>query len=271
MADKDNKNHNSLGSKEQDDTLLSRRAYRSAVGFTNQEKFRRYLKFTDEIPIDWVRLAQSTTRVKDIFSKINPVLKKEVQIDLKEFNDKIDNAYCEMRQNGLFHKLTNNGRNPVDVYYSWLRGYAVCEFFIKVIASIFDVPECQVKRVGKDDYTSIDVFKRTADADLEIEINDSLKYKLEVQSGFTGANDIKDSKVFKAINVKQTEQVDTYLIHFDIFNGRAALYCISKIDPSKYTWEDKFEASKTIHIPDKAFRWCFEDEPQKYTELCDNK
>lgn len=250
--------------------MQSRRDYRCSVGFPRQDEFKRYLKFTDEIPIDWARLNMCNFRVKDIFTKINPVIHPSIQIDLDEFNKKIDYAYEEMRQNGLFHTLTNNGRNPVDVYYNWLRGYAVCEFFIKAIAVIFGVPIENVKRIGKDDFTSVDVFKRTADADLEIIISDSLRVKLEVQSGFTGVNDIKRSKIEKAIRVKQNECIDSYLIHFDIFNGQAALYCTSKINTTNLTWTKKFENSDTISIPFDAFRWKFEDEPIQYTAFVYN-
>ena len=193
-----------------------------------------------------------------------------VQVNLQEFNKKIDLVYKEMCQNGLFHKLTNNGRNPVDVYYSWLRGYAVCEFFIKAIALIFGVPEDNIKRIGKDDFTSVDVFRRTADADLEVIISESKRFKLEVQSGFTGANDIKKTKIDKAIKVKEDEEIDSYLIHFDIFNGQAALYCTSRIDPTNINWVIKFENAKTIPIPVEAFKWLFENEPQNYTELTYN-
>ena len=250
--------------------MKSRRDYRCSVGFPRQEEFKRYLKFTDEIPIDWARLNMCNSRVKDIFSKIKPVIHPSIQIDLNEFNSKIDYAYKEMRQNGLFHTLTNNGRNPVDVYYNWLRGYAICEFFIPAIALIFGVPTENVLRIGKDDFTSVDVFKRTADADLEIIISDSLRIKLEVQSGFTGVNDIKKTKIDKAISVKENEQLDSYLIHFDIFNGQAALYCTSRIDPTNINWVIKFENSETIPIPSGAFRWKFEDAPQNYSELTYN-
>lgn len=249
---------------------LDRRSYRLSLGFPNKEQLKKYLKFTDEIPLDWERLSGCNERVKAIFSKINPVIHEDIQVDLTAFNQKIDNVFEEMCRNELFQKLTNNGRNPVDVYYSWLRGYAVCEFFIKAIAYIFDVPEKSVKRIGKDDFTSVDVFKRTSDADLEIVVNDSLRYKLEVQSGYTGANDIKRTKIERAISVKKTENIDSYLIHFDIYNGQAALYCTSNIQTKNISWTIKFENSETIEIPEVAFKWSLENKPDKYRTLVYN-
>ena len=86
------------------------------MGFSSEGKTKKHLKFTDEIPIDWERLEACTARVKDIFARINPIVHPEVQINKDEINRKIDNVFNEMRKNELFQKLTNNGRNPVDVY-----------------------------------------------------------------------------------------------------------------------------------------------------------
>ena len=249
---------------------INRRSFRVSLGFTNKEKLKKYFKFTDEIPVDWERLRACNTRVKDIFTRLNPVIHESVRVNLTEFNQKIDNVFSEMCRNELFQKLTNNGRNPVDVYYNWLRGYAVCEFFIPAIAALFGVGVDSVERVGSDDFSSVDVFKRTADADLEILISETLHFKLEVQSGFTGANDIKRSKVDRAISVKRNENIDSYLIHFDIYNGQAALYCTSRIDPQNFTWTIKFENSPTIEIPEAAFKWQLENSPTEYTSLVYN-
>ena len=250
--------------------LTDRKAFRTSMGFSSEEKTKRYLKFTDETPVDWNRLESCNTRVKDIFAKINKVIHSEIRIDLFEFNNKIDYAYTEMRKNKLFQKLTNNGRNPVDVYYNWLRGYAVCEFFIKSISLIFDIPIENIKRIGKGDYTNIKDFKRKSEADFEIVINETLKYKLEVQSGFTGVNDIKKTKIDIAEKVKNSENIESYLIHFDLFNGQVALCCTSNIDTKDITWITKFENSKTMPISSDSFKWNLEDKPKKYTELSYN-
>ncbi len=250
---------------------VERKQFRKLMQFSSEEKTKRYFKFTDEIPIDWERLKACTARVKDIFALINPIIYFGVQVDIDEFNGKIDNVFNEMRKNGLFQKLTNNGRNPVDVYYNWLRGYAVCEFFIKSIADIFQVPTDNIKRIGKDDFTNIEVFKRTSDADFEIMINEALIFKLEVQSGFTGVNDIKKTKIDRAKNVKENENIDSYLIHFDIFNGQVALYLTSNMNVNEGDWKLKFENSKTIPIPNDAFKWKLEDKPLKYSNLVYNK
>lgn len=247
-----------------------RKAFRESLGFSSEKKTQMFLKFTDEIPLDWKRLKACNTRVKDIFAKINKIIYPEIQVDLDEFNRKIDTVYKEMTKNNLFQKLTNNGRNPTDVYYSWLRGYATCEFFVKSISLIFDTSTDNIKRIGKDDFTNINVFKRTSDADLEVIIDDTLKYKLEVQSGFTGANHIKKTKIDRAKNVKRHENIESYLIHFDIFNGRAALCCTSNINTKHITWIPRFENSKVIPIADDSFKWNLEEKPKKYTELSYN-
>lgn len=245
----------------------NRKSFRASMKLTSKDKAKKFFKFTDEISVDYKRLEACNSRVKEIFARLNNCVDDSIKVNLEEYNKKIDYAYAEMKKNDLFKKLTNNGRNPVDVYFNWLRGYAICEYFVKAISLIFDVNESNIKRIGKDDFTNIKVFKRTADADFEIQINKETKYKLEVQSGFTGVNDIKKTKIDKAKNVKQNENIESFLIHFDIFNGQAALYCTSDFDTAKIEWILKFENSKTVKIPDDAFKWDLENTPLKFKDF----
>lgn len=47
--------------------------------------------------------------------------------------------YEKIRPAGLLPRLNNQGRRPEEVLFSWLRGYAVSEFFTPVLARVFSV------------------------------------------------------------------------------------------------------------------------------------
>ena len=102
-----------------------------------------------------------------------------------------------MKENNIIPRLNNYGRLPEDVYYNWMRGYAVIEFFSGTLADVFGVSKGSIRAVGDNRLTNIDTFSKSPTADLEITLNKDI-VRLEVQSGFTGINDIKAHKVRKA-------------------------------------------------------------------------
>ena len=70
-----------------------------------------------------------------------------------------------------------------------------------------------------------DIFKKEAIADLKIE---SKKIHIEVQSGFTGVNDIKKSKADDAKRRYSENGWKTVIVHFDLFRGLVAAVDITK-------------------------------------------
>lgn len=83
--------------------------------------------------INWKKIEQYNSRIKDIFQKLNTVVHESIRYDdITDFNHKIDGAYQILKDNDIIPRLNNNGRPPEDVYYNWMRGYAVCEFFQKL-------------------------------------------------------------------------------------------------------------------------------------------
>lgn len=179
------------------------RTFRTSLGFTNQETLKKYFKAKDLRIINWEKINQYNIRLKDICEKINTALFDEIKIEnIDDITNKIDEAFNIMRDNNIIQHLNNQGRNPEDVYYNWMRGYLVCEMFVPAIAKIFDISISEISHIGHDDLTNLETFTRAATADLEVTTVDGTKVRLEMQSGYTGINDIKRSKIIEAINRK---------------------------------------------------------------------
>lgn len=188
--------------------------------------------------------------------------------DLGFINDEIDNAYLVMKENNIFSRLNNNGRYPEDVYYNWMRGYMACKFFTPALAQIFGVGEESIRTVGHDSLSDIETFSKSPVADLELAI-DNKTIRLEIQSGYTGVNDIKEHKVREARRANAQEQVCSYVVHFDLFFGRMAIVDITNIHDDNVHWETRsqMEGQKVFAIPNEAFRWSLTEEPPHYLDI----
>ncbi len=151
--------------------------------------------------------------------------------------------------------MNNQGRRPEQVYFSWMRGHLMCQFFKPYIARLFGISISDIKDIGDDDYTHIQTFKRTAKADLEI-TKDNTKYTLEIQSGFQGINDVKQHKVLESKRVFDTIGQKTILIHFDIFNGQVALIMLQDIEDNDVNWitRPQMEGQVVFNINQNHFK-----------------
>lgn len=242
--------------------------FRKALGFTNQEKLKKYFKATDFQIVNWERIKELNIRLKDMSSKINDALSPEIRNDdIAIIHKKIDEAFQIIKDNDLFPHLNNQGRNPDDVYYNWMRGYIICELFIKAISILFNVNESKINHIGKDDLSNIDTFSRSATADLQINTENET-IRLEIQGGYTGINDIKRSKITEAKN-NYSNKIKTYILHIDIFNGKAALVDIFNPNSSKlvYTKNSRFEGIETLSIKHEWFTWKLSDTLPDITSL----
>ena len=73
-------------------------------------------------------------------------------------------------------------------------------------------------------------FKKTPKADLEVNLKNNEKIRLEIQSGFQGINDIKQHKVIEAKRIFAEERISSLAIHFDLFNGQVAFVKLDNIE-----------------------------------------
>ncbi len=149
-----------------------------------------------------------------------------------------------------------------------MRGYIICKFFTPALSQIFGVQEDSIKTVGHDSLSEIETFSKSPVADLELEI-DSKTIRLEIQSGYTGVNDIKEHKVREAKRAYEQEQVYSYVVHFDLFNGTMAIVDITNINDNSVHWETRsqMEGQRVFAIPNEAFRWFLLDDIPNYLDI----
>ena len=245
------------------------REFRVKLGYKNAEKLKDHFKGKDIIDVNWNKIELYNSRIKDIFQELNTVVHESIRYaNLTAFNLKIDNAYKILRENNIIPRLNNNGRPPENVYYNWIRGYAVCEFFSKALSIMFDIPESSIKTIGNDKLTDIKTFSKSATADLEIKLENKT-IRLEIQSGFAGKNDIKRHKVEEAKRVLLSDGIYSYIVHFDLYNGTAAIIDISFLSDDNINWvhRKEFESKVVFSIPPESFKWAITDEPTNYKNI----
>lgn len=246
--------------------------YRDKLGFTSQQKTKDFLSARDIVPrVDFVYVKKMNDRLLEIIEKINAVVVEETKIDnIDAFNEEsIQHAYELMKDNRIFSKLTNLGRRPESVYFSWMRGYVIANFFIKAISEIFDIEINQVSLIGDDDLKKVETFKKTPRADLKVELPNNKKIRIEVQSGFQGVNDIKQHKVLEAKRVKDERNEETMVMHFDIYNGQVAFVNIGDIKDDDIHWitRQQMEGQTVFEIDQNSFQWKLMETPPKFNEL----
>ncbi|MFZ3074027.1 MAG: hypothetical protein WA093_02770, partial [Minisyncoccales bacterium] len=163
--------------------------YRKGLGFSNQIDVKNFFGAKDIIPgVDFDYLKLLNRRLFEIVKRINGAVATEIRNDdLKSFKkEHIDRCFGTMKKSGILSKLNNQGRRPEQVYFSWMRGFVVSNYFLKAVSLIFGVDVSNIDLIGDDDFKSVESFKRTPKADLEIKLNGNETVRIEIQSGFTG-------------------------------------------------------------------------------------
>ncbi len=243
-----------------------KKAYRTSLGFSTQGETKDYFKAKNVYSVNWPLVENYNDRIVDIFKKINSVITSSYKLTADEmaaFSAKISAAYQILKETKIIQdKFHNQGRTPEKVYYSWMRGYAVNVYFMKLIAALFQVDENEIEQLGKDNIEQLiatrnpEVFNREAVADLQIR---SKQIHIEVQAGFTGENDIKKSKAEDAKKRYREENWTTFVVHFDLYNGELAVINITSLYDNlpEDGWKEnpRFETVFTTKIPDNCFKW----------------
>jgi len=248
------------------------RQYRKNLGFTNQADVRNFFGAKDIVPnvdLEYIKLLNK--RLFDIVQKINFTVSPEIRPeDLLTFKEEhIDRTFQIMKENNIFPHLNNQGRRPEDVYFSWMRGYILVNYFLKALGFIFDVDTTNIDLIGDDDLKKIEIFKRTPKADLQIKVNKNELIRIEMQSGFTGTNDIKQHKVLEAKRVFSESNVSTLAMHFDMFNGQVAFIKLDNIEDTNVSWitRQQMEGQTVFNIDQNYFIWKITDAPMKYSDI----
>jgi len=248
------------------------REYRAFLGFTNQNDVKVYFGAKDLSPIvDLTYIDSLNKRLDSIIDKINTVAHPSIRIiNLKNFKKQhIEETFEILVSAGILPQLNNQGRRPEQVYYSWMRGYVFSNYFLNALSKIFDTPLQNIELIGDDDLKNIETFKRTPKADLQLPVNNSEKIRIEMQTGFTGINDIKQHKVLEAKRVKQEIGISTLAIHFDLYNGQVAFIKLDDIEENNMNWitRQQMEGQTVFNIDQTYFNWRITDKPPNYQQI----
>ena len=245
--------------------------YRQKIGFSNQNGLKVFFGAKDIIPpidLEYIRLLNK--RLIEIVEKINSAVHRDIKVsNLQEFNNEfIEEAFKIIKKNKIIPRLNNLGRRPEEVYFSWMRGFVTAKLFEKALSVIFSINTSNIHTIGNDDLKNIDVFKKTPTADIEIEYEDQ-KIRVEIQSGFTGINDIKQHKVLEARKIYREQNIHTIAIHFDLFDGQVALVQLDNIDDNNINWitRQQMEGQTVFNIEQNYFIWKLTEVPVSFKNL----
>jgi hypothetical protein len=248
------------------------REYRKELGFTNQGDVKSFFAGKDITPtVDYNYIELLNTRLVEIINKINSLVSKDINIiNIDTFcTDNVKLVFNKLNDNNIIQRLNNQGRRPEQVYFSWMRGYIISSYFLKALSKIFQINLEDISLIGDDDLVNIELFKRTPTADLEINLKDGNKLRIEVQSGFQGINDIKQHKVLEAKRIFETDGISSLAIHFDLFNGQVAFVKLDKIEDDSVNWitRQQMEGQTVFNIDQNSFTWKLTENPPSIEEI----
>lgn len=246
--------------------------YRQKLGFSNQADVKKFFGAKDVIPtVDFSYIKLLNKRLYGIVDRINAIVADDIKLDdLTSFKkEEINRSFEIMRKNKILSILNNLGRRPEQVYFSWMRGSVISSFFLKALGIIFEVDTSKIDLIGDDDLRNIEIFKKTPKADLEIKLNGKEKVRIEMQSGFTGTNDIKQHKVLEAKRIFRDLGIHTLAIHFDLYNGQVAFIKLDEIEEDNINWitRQQMEGQTVFNINQNYFVWKITQKPIKYKKI----
>jgi len=246
--------------------------YRQKLGFSNQADVKSFFGAKDVIPtVDFGYIKLLNKRLYEIVDRINTVIVDDAKLDnIVAFKkEEIDHSFEIMKKNKILPVLNNLGRRPEQVYFSWMRGSVISSFFLKALGIIFEVNTSKIDLIGDDDLRNVETFKKTPKADLEIKLNNKKKIRIEMQSGFTGVNDIKQHKVLEAKRIFRDLRIHTLAIHFDLYNGQVAFIKLDGIEDDNINWitRQQMEGQTVFNINQNYFMWKITQKPIKYKKI----
>ncbi len=246
-------------------------SYRKQLGFSNQLSAKSYLSAKDVMAaVNLQYIEDLNDRLRQIVQKLNMVLPADLRCDEASFTREfIQGPYEIILNNNILPKLNNQGRRPEQVYFSWMRGFVMANYFLPAMTKLFDIDHRSIELIGEDDLKNIETFKRTPTADLRVNLDEIGPIRIEVQSGFQGINDIKQHKVTEAKRVAQDRNEITIVLHFDIFNGQVAIVRLDNISSDNLNWitRQQMEGQTVFNIDQNYFVWKLNEQPPTKEEL----
>ena len=226
------------------------------LGCTTQKSAKAFLSAKDIRPsIDEAFLKKLTTRCAMVFKRLNAAVNPDVSHDdIQGFiRTNINHTASKLAEAGLLDKFNNHGRRSECMAYNWLRGFAVLMFFMPTVSKIFGVRLEDITFAGKDHEMDAATFKKSPLADISIKSG----LKVEIQAGFQNKNDLKKHKIIEALKQFNASSSRTILIHFDLFNGKAAVRDITILGRKrlKYQARAAMEGKEVFELPPHFFNW----------------
>jgi len=217
--------------------------FRKQMGFTNQGKYKEWLKGKDIVVPNYQLLEKYNSRLSTIFNNINQQLEIPFGGNIDQM---IIRSYTVMKDNHIIERLNNNGRACEEVYYKWMQGYLAERVFLPFMIKKLGLTE--LDRNGGDDLTNIETFKRTGDADL---IDRSTGTRIDVQCGTgDGVSTIKYHKVKHALANDGT----TYAFLIGLFTGRYAIINLNNLKDSEFKANVRWEGQLCWTVPEMLFQ-----------------
>jgi hypothetical protein len=246
--------------------------YREKLGFTNQNGVKAFFAAKDIIPtVDYNYIDLLNDRLFEIVAKINGLVVEDIKVDNLDLfcDENIKTVFNKLKSHNIISKLNNQGRRPEEVYFSWMRGFVISSYFLNALSQVFEVDIENIDLIGGDDLVNIETFKRTPKADLQINLKNTQKVRIEVQSGFQGINDIKQHKVLEAKKIKREENISSIVVHFDLYNGQVAFVKIDEVNDDSVNWITRIYTSEGVlyNIDQNYFVWKLTENPPKYKDL----
>ena len=215
------------------------KSYRKTLGFSNATTAKNFLTAKDITIINWPLIEQYNRRLTDIFSRIQST----IPIPQRDIEPIVQSAYAILKANDILPTLSNHGRSPESVYYSWLQGYLTVIVFQPFIEKKLS---CTLIQNGADDLTNPATFSRKSDPDL---VDHNEKIYVEIQGGFKGSKvDIKKSKV------KTSDTYQYYIACFDCFDGQYVIMNTKDIPENQWYPNQLWEGALCYTVPKNQMR-----------------
>ncbi len=121
--------------------------YRHDLGFSSQQHFKEFLSAKDIKPcIDFAYVDSLNDMLCEIFKRINNIYYKPCNIE-SFLQNNLFHTFNLMRNNDILEKLNNQGRRKEEVYFSWMRGFLICEYFKEAMCDIFNTDISQILHI----------------------------------------------------------------------------------------------------------------------------
>lgn len=240
------------------DIKVYAKRFRKEIGFPSQQKAELFLKAKDiEADYDHHYATNLVKRIAAIICRLHNAIPDKLVSNLDTFiQETIYDTHITLQKNNLIFKLNNQGRRPEEVLFSWLRGYATCEYFVPHLAKLFGLDSSSIGRIGDDSLDNPETFKKTPTADLQLSYR-STPLRIEFQSAFQSVNDIKKHKFDEAARLKSETGTRTLVVHADLFRGVVAFVLLDIIseDDLNFVRRQQMEGQLVYSIPIEFFSW----------------